>query len=1227
MTIRSAFAGALLAVVFVAAGASRVRAQQTDVIRGRVIGPDSAPVPGADVRATSYRGGVEKHTTTDRSGRYTIIFVNGEGDYWIEVTKIGLLPRRFEIRRIGDEDVLVANVRFGTTVTALGPVDVTARRDRVLPSRSGNNADIGGGDRAVTTDVVNPDQAGNLAAMAASVAGIQLIPGLDGASDVYSMLGLSGQQNNTTFDGLGSAVNALPPEILATTSIRPYPFDPAVGGFSGAQVAIQSLPGSNFSRRLLATVDIAPALQWADRRAAAQGQEYTNARIGGNAAGPIVPDRAFYNFAYNVGRQFSDVRTLLNTNPIGLTAAGVAPDSAARLAAILHGQQIPTEAGGPSTRGRSFAQAAGNVDFTPSASGTGGSLTLAGAAAYQSTSPVSPGGLLLSTPAHAGNATVWGTNLALTHSNYFGFGILSKTTIGLAAGVNEVSPYASVPDANVLVNSTLPDGSASVKRLQFGGGSTRSSQLTRTLQLNNQLSWYSEDNVHTFKLTLGAMHDAFRNEDSPGLLGTFAYNSLAELEAGRPASFTRTLGASKQSGAQLSGFASLSDSWRPTDNLQVQYGARVDGNRFLTLPKGNADLRAALGLDNTDLPSRFYVSPRVGLQWYYGNAPTVAYAPGAARPPRAVIHAGVGVFQNISGAQLIAPALVATGLPNALRSITCVGAATPIPDWSAYLADTSAIPRECADGMSGGLAATAPNVRLFSSNFREPRSLRGAADWSGPILDNRFVFGVQGIVSSGLDQDALVDANLDPTPRFTLTGDGGRPVFVPVDAIVPATGAVSIVGSRVTPAFNHVWTQQANRKLESKQITLDLKPVTANRRLRWNLQYSLLDMRETFSGFTSTAGNPFELHGGRELLPGRHTVTLSWNDFPLFDLVYVSAGMRFVSGMPFTPMVASDVNGDGIANDRAFIFDPAAAADPATANAMRGLLARTSASVRSCLERQLGTLAERGSCQSPWTASGGLVVKFNPLKIGLPKRAILTLTLQNPFALADLALHGSDDLRGWGQIIPPDQNLLFVRGFDQTNRRFVYEVNQRFGSTRPQQSATYALPFVSFGLSVDIGVPRERQLLTRRLDVGRRQPGAMATAGALKAFGTSTIPNPMFLILEQADSLGLTRGQADSLATLSRAFARFADSVWTPAGRRLANLPERYDSGDAYDTYVEARVRTVDFLRTLAPRAKELLTPAQRRRLPREVENFLDERVLKFLRSSTVGDGSSVAIR
>ena len=605
---------AVLVIAVIGGSVARpASAQQTDVIRGRVVGPDTAPIADVAVKATSYVGGVSKSTKTDKAGRLARIFVKRAGGDWIDFARIGYAPKRFEIKRIGDEEVLIANARLVEASTKMDAVEVLGQRNRRLPARAANAPDVGGGDRALGTAPLSPDQAGNLAAMAAATAGLQIIPGLDGATDMYSMLGLSGEQNNTTFEGLSSGVTALPPDILASTSLRPYPFDPSIGGFSGAQISIQTLPGTNFSRRLVTTTAITPPLEWASPIAAAQGQKYTNARLGGNAAGPIVQDRAFYNVAYNAGRQFNDLQTLLNTSTLGLRAAGVAADSVNRLFSILRSNRIPIDRSDPAaTQARDVAQLAGNVDLTPSASGAGNAFTIGGAASYQGTHPISRGGLLLATPSHTGDVATWGANTMITHSAYFGFGALSKTTLGLAAESTNARPFESVPEGTVRIASVFDDGGSSVKTLTFGGNPLRSSSATRAIQATNQISWYTLDDHHTIKLATSVTADGSRDETSTSELGTFRYNSLADFDAGLPASFTRMVTPTPRQGSQVAASASLGDAWRPTEGLQVQYGVRADANHFLATPARNEDLLKTFGLDNSATPNRAYVRPACG---------------------------------------------------------------------------------------------------------------------------------------------------------------------------------------------------------------------------------------------------------------------------------------------------------------------------------------------------------------------------------------------------------------------------------------------------------------------------------------------------------------------------------------------------------------------------------------------------------------------------------------
>ena len=124
----------------------------------------------------------------------------------------------------------------------------------------------------------------------------------------------------------------------------------------------------------------------------------------------------------------------------------------------------------------------------------------------------------------------------------------------------------------------------------------------------------------------------------------------------------------------------------------------------------------------------------------------------------------------------------------------------------------------------------------------------------------------------------------------------------------------------------------------------------------------------------------------------------------------------------------------------------------------------------------------------------------------------------------------------------------------------------------------------------------------------------------LKAiYGSGGVVNPLSTILRQADTLGLSGAQADSIATLNRTYVIRLDSIWSPVTKYLAALPDNYNRGDAYRRYQRARETTVDMLIKLAPDIKRLLTPEQRRKLPTLVTSYLDARYLASIRSGTAG--------
>jgi hypothetical protein len=418
---------------------------------------------------------------------------------------------------------------------------------------------------------------------------------------------------------------------------------------------------------------------------------------------------------------------------------------------------------------------------------------------------------------------------------------------------------------------------------------------------------------------------------------------------------------------------------------------------------------------------------------------------------------------------------------------------------------------------------------------------------------------------------------------------------------------------------------RSDLRSETKQLRVGLFPASFDQKFNWSLNYTLADVREQYRGFQSTSGNPRDVDWARGAGESRHQFSYNLG-YNFFDAVRVNWFGQLRSGTPFTPVISGDVNGDGYANDRAFVFDPTKASDPVLSSAMRSLLENGSGPAKECLTKQVGTLAMRNSCIGPWTSSANLSISLNPLKVRMPQRATLSFSVTNPLGAADLLLHGESKLHGWGQFSFVDPTLLYVRGFDSATKRYKYEVNPRFGSTNPQFNSFRAPVTLTMQLRVDVGPTRERQQLTMQLDRGRKTSGSKMPDFFLKAmYGTGGMLNPMAQMLRQSDTLELSGPQADSLASMNRTYTVTLDSIWAPVTKYLAALPEHYDQDDAYARYTTARKASVDVLIALAPAINALLTAEQRRRLPALVASYLDTRYLAGVRSGTAGGSAGGA--
>jgi hypothetical protein len=1188
---------------------------QTDIIRGRITAPDSQPVERARITVTSISGNVSRSAQTDKNGRFTVAFPGDEGDYFVNVSALGFATKRFEVKRTGDQDVLLADARLSRVATQLDAVKVQAERQKV--GRDANAPDISGSERRIDNSGVPASQLGDLAALAASLPGVQLIPNADG-SNGFSVLGLTADQNATTLNGMNFGGSQLPRDAQVSTSLVTAPYDVSRGNFSGGLLNVRAGRASNFIMRSSSLNLDAPQMQWTDAAARALGQQYTNVSLGGSLAGPIQPDKSFFTFAYQGGRRLSDLQSLLNTSPLGLQTIGISTDSVNHLMSTLRRWGMPTTTGAPNSRYNDQALVFSSIDFTPPTSVTGQAFNLTMSGSWNRQDPSSFSNTEL--PSHSGERANWNLGLFGRHSSYFGFGILTETSIGVNETRLTSSPFVDLPNASVRVNSTFPDGTPSVSSVAFGGNPAMNIGTSQTsAQFMNALSWFSENNKHRIKYTTELRRDQYAQDLTTNQLGTFTYNSLADLDAGRPAIFSRQLTPRKRSEGVYIGGLSLGDSYRPNDDLQVQYGLRVDGNKFTSEPLYNADVDRLFGARNDRVPNKAYLSPRIGFSWTYGQNQQVAGFDGAVRGPRAVLRGGIGVFQNTPNAATIGTAMDNTGLTTGAQQLVCVGAAAPTPDWVAYMTNLGAIPTQCANGAASTVfASTAPNVTMFDPNYQAPRAIRSNLNWSGSMIDNRFRVNADVTYSLNENQPGNYDLNFNPAVGFNLTSEGNRPVYAQAANIVSTTGAIGANEGRVSPLYSHVTQMRSDLRSETKQVTVGVSPMAFSTNFTWSLAYVYQNSREQYRGFSSTAADPRDLAWSRSGFDSRHQIQYRFS-YNAFDFIRLGWNGSFRSGNPYTPVVATDINGDGYANDRAFVFNPAMTTDTALANGMRALLTSGSGSARDCLQRQLGSIATRMSCEGPWYSTANLTFSFNPIKVRMPQRANLTFQISNPLGAADLLFHGDNNLHGWGQGAFPQNQLLYVQGFDQATKSYKYSVNPRFGATSITTSASRLPVTLTAMMRVDVGPTFERQMLTQILDRGRTLNGQKMPEVVLKNLGSGGVINPMAQILRQADTLQLTAVQADSIAVLNRMYTIRLDSVWTPVAKYLSTLPDHYDQGEAYDRYRQARETSVDALIKAAPVVKGLLSDAQMRMLPTFITPFLDQRYLSSIRSGTSG--------
>jgi hypothetical protein len=1182
----SKFFAVVLVASLSAAGTLPAQQTQPETIHGKVTDDSSRVIVGATVMVTRGPDRLTLQGVTDSSGTYRVHFDEGTGDYLVYVSATGYRSARRRVQRQSTERELVADFTLGREVATLDAVKVQANKPvRATNGISPMQPETGASE--TWKDGVNgsipPTTAGDLNAIAGTMSNVTVTP------SGISIAGAGAESNLTTLNGMGFSGATIPRAARTETRVTGATFDATRGGFSGANVDVRLGAGDRNYQNRNAYLSISPrSLQFGNALADALGATSGGLRGSFGADGELIRNALTYNVAVDVAHNVSNPLTLLSADADALLRSGVAPDSVARLIAIATPLGLQLQGRGvPDDRRHDAVTWLGRLDDTRDTLQTRALTTYLGW--------TRDGGLgfnPLSAPSASGEQKERTLGTQLTFGTYVGPGrrVLTETRVAASQVQSRVTPYGSVPAANILVRSPETALDTDVTGLTLGGGpSFRSNRTSWTAEGSNLTLWNGGGSRHRFKAFVWAREDGLRDEGISNGLGTFSFNSLADFQQGNASSFSRTLLQPPRDGKVWNAAAAFAHQYVPTRYFSLIYGARLESDGFLGSAPRNPALEQALGVTTGAAPARIHVSPRFGFSYTYnrdkqnGNGMSVSRVGTFYRTPTGSIRGGIGEFRDLLRPGLLADASAATGLPGATSNLYCVGSATPPVDWTRFAGDASSIPSQCLDG-GGPLAERTPGVTLIDPSYDVPRSWRASLDWSSSV--SSLLIRAGALASYDLSQPGTVDANFSGVQRFALVNEGGRPVFVSTAAIDPASGSVSAAEARKSTAYGRVSERVSDLRGYGGQLTFGVSPDVFKFRGKFQIYssfgYTLQWSRREFRGFDGAAlGDPRLREWAAGPNDARHVLVLT-GGFATPKTGTVTFSARAQSGLPFTPIVQGDINGDGRSGDRAFVPNPAIESDATLASAIRSVLSSGSGVAHDCLAANLGRVAARKSCRGPWTQS--LNIQWSPPIPGKWRtRVTPNIYFENVLSRSQVA---------------PDPVLLVPRGFDASAQRFRYDVNPRFADTRSGTTLSRAPFRVILDFTMNLSVPFPLQQLRRAVEpVKVNGKWERRSADSLSAFYLTRTSDIYKLLIDQSDSLFLSRAQITALQHADSAYSARVRTLYTALGQFLAGT-----SGDATKAELDSANATDTIYWSIfwdQPEiAAAIITPSQRELVP-----------------------------
>ncbi len=926
-------------------GMARAQGVTTGAIAGVVVDSASgSPLDGARVVAVHEPSGTTYSAQTRADGRFTLPGMRVGGPYRVNVSRVGYRP---EIQNgIGVTLGVTSDLRFPLKQVSveLEPITVTATTGTVFSSQ-----------RTGAATTVAAEQLAHLPTISRRVEDLlRLTPQYSPMSFGFSFAGQDNRLNNMTIDGsyfnnsFGLAgqpgdrtgVTPISMDALEQVQVSIAPYDVRQGNFVGAGINMVTKSGTNqftgsafYNTRNndFVGTDAGPntfnpgTFQYRD--------------VGVSLGGPIIRNRLFFFTSFEDDKQTAPGTTFLansGTDSISGVHTRVLASDLNALSTYL--QNNFSYATGPyqgydfKTPSRRFLA---RLDYNLS---DHNKLSLR----YNLLNSVTD--QLVSNSNSLGLGSRRGTlqSLNFANSNYAilenirsivgewnsSFGNKSNNLI---VGYNTSDESRKNVDGPWFPEVEIRQGPDNYTTFGFEPFTPNNKLFYHSYQLQDNFTLYMSQHSLTFGVSVEKYHSL--NVFNSGAQSIYVYNSLADFYTdanGYIANPNRTvspvsLRRFQYRYANIPGLAEpvqpldvlysgayVQDEWRPTRNLTLTGGLRIDAPKFKNTAYNNrvADTMtfrdgsgAAVHYNSGALPGvNLLFSPRFGFNYDVGGE------------QKTQIRGGTGIFTGRPAYVWISNQIGNTGVLTGFIQADSTTAYPFNPDPNHY---------RPADSLITGAPAANFQLALTDPKFKFPQLWR-----SNIAIDQRLPWGLTGtaeyLYSKDVNGIAYINANL-PAPQSAFTGPDGRPRWTCIPPL-PSNCLPARIQKNVSDAT--VLTNQGRGYSWSLSGTLER---AFNNGLFAKVGYAYGESKNTVDAGSIASGswtgnaiaidpnNPVAAYS--QFSPGGRLFAAASYTKDFFGIGPTSISMYFDGRSSGTAnyIFSNDMNGDGATNDLIYI--------------------------------------------------------------------------------------------------------------------------------------------------------------------------------------------------------------------------------------------------------------------------------------------------------------------